>query len=76
MRWKELEIHHVDLGLGYAARDWPRQFVATALQVELPLLMQSGKSVPVPELVDHELLAWLVGRPTRNDLPGTPPWPF
>jgi len=28
MRWTEVEVHHADLGLDYAARDWPPAFVA------------------------------------------------
>jgi maleylpyruvate isomerase len=31
-RLSELEIHHVDLGLGYAASDWPAQFASQCLQ--------------------------------------------
>jgi len=30
-RWRELEIHHADLDLGFSASDWPRGFVQTAL---------------------------------------------
>jgi len=26
MRWRELEIHHVDLGAGYTTADWSREF--------------------------------------------------
>lgn len=38
LRWRELEIHHVDLGIGYTAADWPAEFVAATLAVELPAL--------------------------------------
>lgn len=31
-RWRETEIHHVDLDLGYAPRDWPTDFVSRMLQ--------------------------------------------
>ncbi len=30
-RWREIEIHHVDLDLGYEPEDWPRCFVERAL---------------------------------------------
>jgi maleylpyruvate isomerase len=76
LRWKEIEIHHVDLGLGYTAGDWPPQFVEATLSTELPELSKTGTEVEVPDLPPHELLAWLVGRPTRNGLPDLPNWPF
>ena len=31
MRWREVEIHHADLLVGYSHRDWPVTFVAPAL---------------------------------------------
>lgn len=30
-RWKEVEVHHVDLGLGYSASEWPVTFVTRGL---------------------------------------------
>lgn len=30
-RWRETEIHNVDLGLGYRPADWPRRFVVVTL---------------------------------------------
>ena len=30
-RWKEVEVHHVDLGLGYSASEWPVTFVSRGL---------------------------------------------
>lgn len=76
LRWKEIEIHHVDLGLDYTAADWPPEFVAATLSVELPTLQAAHPEVAAPDLPDHELLAWLIGRPTRPDLPVLPAWPF
>jgi maleylpyruvate isomerase len=76
MRWKEIEIHHLDLGLGYTAADWPPEFVHATLDADLPTLGQAGVDVQVPDLPEHEVLAWLVGRPTRDDLPAVPAWPF
>lgn len=31
-RWREVEIHHVDLGCGYGPQDWPAEFVDTFLE--------------------------------------------
>jgi maleylpyruvate isomerase len=76
LRWREVEIHHLDLGLDYTAADWPAQFVAATLATELPALHAAAPDVTVPDLPEHEVLAWLIGRPTRPDLPDLPSWPF
>ena len=34
-RWREVEIHHCDLGLGYSPRDWSDAFVDRALSIRL-----------------------------------------
>jgi maleylpyruvate isomerase len=56
-RWREVELHHVDLGLGYDPLEWPDEYVA----IELPLALQT-----LPERLggpgQRQLLAWLVGR--------------
>lgn len=56
-RWREVELHHVDLGLGYTAADWPDGYVDRELAISLRLL---------PERLgaggQRQLLAWLVGR--------------
>ncbi|MFI6432230.1 maleylpyruvate isomerase family mycothiol-dependent enzyme [Rhodococcus oryzae] len=76
LRWCELEIHHVDLGTGYTASDWPDAFVEEILTRDLPELAEAAPEVVPPELPRAELLAWLVGRPTRAGLPELPAWPF
>ncbi|MGX7679937.1 maleylpyruvate isomerase family mycothiol-dependent enzyme [Jatrophihabitans sp. DSM 45814] len=76
MRWSELEIHHLDLNVGYTVADWPENFVVSTLHAQLQALARSSANAVVPELPATELLAWLVGRPTRPDLPQLPPWPF
>lgn len=76
LRWREVEIHHLDLDLGYTAADWPAEFVASTLATELPALKEAVGDVAVPDLPGHEVLAWLIGRPTRPDLPTIPSWPF
>lgn len=46
LRWKEVEIHHLDLDLGYTASDWPPQFVRAVLSTELPALEETDADVP------------------------------
>jgi maleylpyruvate isomerase len=62
-RIREVEIHHVDLGLGYGPHDWPDDFVTETLTRELAKL---------PVRTDPaQLLGWLIGREPAPDLP---PW--
>ena len=61
---RNVEVHHVDLDIGYRPRDWPARFVESELAKRLPGL---------PDRVDHAvLLAWLLGRSSPPDLQG--PW--
>ena len=71
-RLREVEIHHVDLGLpSYTPADWPDDFV------ERTLLFVHGRSGPVDVVGEpHELLAWRLGRgagPSLRRLDGTEP---
>ena len=57
-RLREVEVHHVDLGLGYEATDWPDEYVLW----ELPLSLEG-----LPERLSgstdaRRLLAWIIGR--------------
>lgn len=53
-RWREVEVHLADVGLGHASTDWSPEFVARALP---SLLTGLGTRV------DHRgLAAWLLGR--------------
>ena len=57
-RWREVEVHHSDLGLGYLVADWPAEFVS----LDLPLALAR-----VPERIEDPaqragLLAWIYGR--------------
>jgi maleylpyruvate isomerase len=76
-RRRELEIHHVDLGLGYGPRDWPADFV------ERTLLFVHGRSGAVDAVGEPaDVLAWRLGRspagPVRrrdgSDVGEPPPW--
>jgi maleylpyruvate isomerase len=68
-RWREVELHHVDLGLGYTAADWPDAYVERELAISLRLL---------PERLDgsgrRRMLAWLVGRATQPGDLALAPW--
>jgi maleylpyruvate isomerase len=62
-RWREVEFHHVDLGFGYEAEDWPEDFVSLALVDTLDVL-----PARIGELGQRaRFLAWLAG---RRDNPG------
>lgn len=56
-RWREVTVHHVDLGLGYTPADWPDDYVSRELAISLRLL---------PERLDgtgqRQVLGWLLGR--------------
>jgi len=66
-RWREVEIHRVDLGLGGEPADWPDAYV----ELELPkaLAQLPDRLSPADRAT---LLAWLVGRTKAP--PGLPPW--
>jgi maleylpyruvate isomerase len=69
-RLREVEIHHVDLGLGYEASDWPDEYVTW----ELPMLLAT-----VPHRVHRtddarDLVAWLAGRRPVPTAVGLAPW--
>jgi len=53
-RWREIEIHHVDLGLGYTPFDWPPSLIEAFLAGELAKLGHRAD----PRL----LYAWVTGR--------------
>jgi maleylpyruvate isomerase len=57
-RWREVEVHHVDLGLGYSVSNWPAQFVVSDLPHALNRL--PGR-IEDPEQ-KASFLAWIYGR--------------
>jgi maleylpyruvate isomerase len=66
-RWREVEVHHADLGLGFGPAEWTAAYVDT----ELP---RSLAGLPARLSLDDRrvLLAWLMGR--AGDPPRLPPW--
>jgi maleylpyruvate isomerase len=72
-RWQEVEVHHVDLELGYTHADWPDAFVAARLPhmaAKLSARLAPGTPVPSLDLIPgRDALAWLFD---RIDLPGMP----
>jgi uncharacterized protein (TIGR03083 family) len=68
-RWREVEIHHVDLGLGYSAADWPQEYVAR----ELPLVLATLPGRLASE-TERSVLAWLLGRAAQPAVELSP-WP-
>lgn len=69
-RWREVEVHHVDLGLGYEVADWPPLYV----DWELPLAVAT-----IPDRVREpgaraSLVAWLFGRSGQPEGVSLDPW--
>ncbi|MFZ4721068.1 MAG: maleylpyruvate isomerase family mycothiol-dependent enzyme [Ilumatobacteraceae bacterium] len=74
-RWREVEVHHADLGLGYGPREWPADYVRSELRV-LTMLWDSRRPMGLtglpPEAFDVDertRLAWLLGRAEIAGLP-------
>jgi maleylpyruvate isomerase len=70
-RWREVEVHAVDLAGDYQPRDWPQPFLDRLLaelrsRTDLPRL--DGVTGP-----DHALAAWLSGRSAGQGLQGVLP---
>lgn len=66
-RWREVEIHRVDLGLGAEPAAWPPVYVEPELTRTL-----AGLPDRLPPPGRAALLAWLVGR--ADSPPELPPW--
>ncbi|MFJ7750877.1 maleylpyruvate isomerase N-terminal domain-containing protein [Arthrobacter sp. NPDC097144] len=69
-RLREIEMHHVDLGLGYTSSDWPEEYVAW----DLPTLLAG-----VPERLASSddrrtFMAWLSGRGPLDPETKLAPW--
>lgn len=73
-RWREVEVHLTDLGVGPAWRDWSAAFVRSELRVmnmlwnsRLPMGM-AGLPEAALAVDEHHRLAWLLGRATIDGL--------
>jgi maleylpyruvate isomerase len=75
-RWQEVEVHLVDLGLGFTPLDWPETFVVEwlprtreRLWAQLPDAARTFDfGTPTAEL------AWLYGRAAVDGLGAAPAW--
>ena len=73
-RWREVEVHHADLGLGFTTQDWSSEYVRHEL-VRMHMLWASRRPMGMTMLPDaalaespHRRLAWLLGRATIDGL--------
>jgi maleylpyruvate isomerase len=57
-RLREVEVHHVDLGLGYEPFDWPEDYI----EWELPMLLATVPARLHRKDDARDLVAWLSGR--------------
>jgi len=67
-RWREVVVHHADLGLVYSWREWPADYVRVELGrrvMEWASRKPMGLTALPPRalgLTEHERVAWLLGR--------------
>lgn len=72
-RWREVEVHRMDVGLGYTWHDLPDAWVAADLAVRRSAF---GQPIPadVARLGDKAELAWLFSRPVGDAITSPPAW--
>ena len=63
-RWREVEVHHADLGVGYTPDDWPETLATRWLPEVLASLPDRSNG--------RRLLAWALGR--AAEAPPLDPW--
>ena len=68
LRWREVEVHRHDLGLGYEPEDWPAEYARVELN-ELTMRWNARRpmgltGLPAAALAapEPQRLAWLLGR--------------
>jgi len=76
LRWREVEVHRADLGLGYRFDDMPADYLRREL-AELTMLYRASRPIGLTNLPPEALaatpaarVAWLLG---RGDIDGLPP---
>ena len=74
-RWREVEVHHADLGLGFGPSDWSAEYVRLELNRQT-MTWSSRRPMGLTELPPlalalppHHRLAWLLGRLDAAGLP-------
>lgn len=75
-RWREVEIHHADLGLSsFGPLDWSREFLRRELHLA-EMSWRAGHTLGLTQLPaaalqlpPHDRLAWLLGRLNVDGLP-------
>ena len=79
LRWREVEVHHADLGLGFTFTDWSSDYVRYELDRQV-MLWRSRRSLGLTtlpkralQLDPHTRLAWLIGRCSVEGLPQPDP---
>jgi maleylpyruvate isomerase len=67
-RWREVLVHHADLGIGFGVDDWPATYVREELR-QMTMLWAARRPMGSTELPaaalalpDRHRLAWLLGR--------------
>jgi maleylpyruvate isomerase len=75
LRWRETDVHHIDLGLGYEFADLPGEYVRLELR-RVEMLWAARRPMGMTALPEaaltappHERLAWLFGRVELDGLP-------
>ena len=75
IRWREVSVHHADLGLGYSWSDWGEDYIRLEL-VRLTMLWSSRKPMGMTDLPPEAMtvspqhrVAWLLGRAEIDGLP-------
>jgi maleylpyruvate isomerase len=75
-RWRETEVHHNDLGIGFTWARWSPGYVDEDLRRATAAYVDREGELPVAALalVPAERLAWLMGRHWPDGLHEAPPW--
>jgi len=75
-RWRETEVHHNDLGIGFTWARWSAPYVAEDLRRATARYVEEQGEVPdaALALVPAERLAWLLGRHWPDGLHEAPQW--
>lgn len=69
-RWREVEVHHVDLGLGFGYQDWSDAYVAE----ELPRALETLPRRLSDPRARAQLCAWLLDRAAEPGPLTVAPW--